>query len=147
VHYFRSLLDKRHHLALTLGSPAASQAALVRVHSANVLTDVFKGGGAKGGVLDASLRAIAAEGCGAVLYMEPANPGETLLRRLGVEAGKSAPTAEAGSAMDLRDYGLGAQILRALGLKKIRLLTRHPRKVVGLEAYGVELVEQIELKG
>jgi 3,4-dihydroxy 2-butanone 4-phosphate synthase/GTP cyclohydrolase II len=49
--------------------------------------------------------------------------------------------------MDLRDYGLGAQILSALGLKKIRLLTRQPRKVVGLEAYGIELVEQIELKG
>ncbi|MEY4489328.1 MAG: hypothetical protein RIQ79_1836, partial [Verrucomicrobiota bacterium] len=149
VHVFRSRLDKRHHLALTLGAPAAHEPALVRVHSANVLTDVFHGsdGGSLSGALDASLRAIAAEGCGAVLYMEPANPGETLLRRLGVEAGKPAPTAEAGSAMDLRDYGLGAQILRALGLKKIRLLTRHPRKVVGLEAYGVELVEQIELKG
>lgn len=149
VHYFRSLLDKRHHLALTLGSPSASQAALVRVHSANVLTDVFKGGGAKGGVLDASLRAIAAEGCGAVLYMEPANPGETLLRLLaagGAEAAPSTSSAEVGPAMDLRDYGLGAQILRVLGLKKIRLLTRHPRKVVGLEAYGVELVEQITIQ-
>jgi 3,4-dihydroxy 2-butanone 4-phosphate synthase/GTP cyclohydrolase II len=146
IHVFLSRLDKRHHLALTLGEPSRSDAALVRVHSANVLADVFRGG-ATPGALDASLRAIAAEGCGAVLYMEPSNPGETLLRRLGVGAGNPAATSvPAGPAMDLRDYGLGAQILRALGLKKIRLLTRNPRKVVGLEAYGVELVEQISIK-
>ena len=79
--------------------------------------------------------------------MEPSNPAETLLQRLGTGSAKSANNAETGPAMDLRDYGLGAQILSALGLKKIRLLTRQPRKVVGLEAYGIELVEQIELKG
>lgn len=149
VHVFRSRLDKRNHLALTLGEPAAHEPALVRVHSANVLTDVFHGGEQSPipGAIDASLRAIAAEGCGVVLYMEPSNPAETLLQRLGTGSAKSANNTETGPAMDLRDYGLGAQILSALGLKKIRLLTRQPRKVVGLEAYGIELVEQIELKG
>ncbi|MEO0054108.1 MAG: hypothetical protein RLZZ50_55 [Verrucomicrobiota bacterium] len=140
AHVFRSRLDKRHHLALTLGAPASSEAALVRVHSASVLADVFGAGGPASGTLADSLRAIAAEGCGAILYMEPANPGEALVRGL---APARAETGDATPAMDLRDYGIGAQILRALGLKKIRLLTRNPRKVVGLEAYGVELVERI----
>lgn len=140
VHVFRSRLDRRHHIALTLGHLSPQEPALVRVHSADVLADVFQAG-APAGALDASLRAIAAAGQGAILYMEPPQTGEALLRRLEAH---SAPTTN--PAMDLRDYGLGAQILRALGLTKIRLLTRHPRKVVGLEAYGIELVEQIELK-
>ena len=144
AHVFRSRLDKRHHLALTLGTLETESPALVRVHSANVLADVFRGRGCgtPGDVLDASLRAIAKEGRGAVLYMEPLNAGEALLRKL------SAKPGEAGlSAMDLRDYGIGAQILRTLGLKKIRLLTNSPRKVVGLEAFGIELVGQIEPRG
>jgi 3,4-dihydroxy 2-butanone 4-phosphate synthase / GTP cyclohydrolase II len=139
AHVFRSRLDKRHHLALTLGETSGEKPALVRVHSSDVLADVFQGG-RTAGVLDASLRAIAAEGRGAVLYMEPTHPGETLLRGLKADAAGTAPV------MDLRDYGIGAQILRSLGLRKIRLLTRKPRKVVGLEAYGVELVEQISIQ-
>ncbi|MBC8010936.1 MAG: 3,4-dihydroxy-2-butanone-4-phosphate synthase, partial [Burkholderiales bacterium] len=150
AHVFRSRLDKRHHLALTMGAPAteADAPALVRVHSANVLADVFRGRacGTPGDVLDASLKAIAKEGRGAVLYMEPLNAGESLLARLGVASGGAVGTS-GGAMMDLRDYGLGAQILRALGLRKIRLLTQNPRKVVGLEAYGIELVEQVEVLG
>lgn len=144
AHVFRSRLDKRHHLALTLGDPARRDAALVRVHSASLLADVFQAGGPSAGALSASLAAIAAEGCGAILYMEPTNPGEALVRHLTASA-SGGDKAEIPPAMDLRDYGIGAQILRALGLKKIRLLTRNPRKVVGLEAYGVELVEQIQI--
>ncbi len=140
AHVFRSRLDRRHHIALTLGELSPAAPPLVRVHSADVLADVFQGGGSAG-ALDSSLRAIAAAGQGAVLYMEPPQAGEALLRRLDATA-----TPASSPTMDLRDYGLGAQILRALGLTKIRLLTRHPRKVVGLEAYGIELVEQIELK-
>lgn len=148
LHVFRSRLDKRHHLAFTAGALDADTPALVRVHSANVLADVFRGRscGGSGDLLDSSLRAIAGEGRGAVLYMEPTNPGETLLRRLDAAqkpAGDDA-SASASSAMDLRDYGIGAQILRSLGLKKIRLLSNSQRKVVGLEAYGIELVEQVK---
>ena len=154
AHVFRSRLDKRHHLALTLGTLDPSTPALVRVHSANVLADVFRGlgCGTSGDVLDASLKAIAREGRGAVLYMEPLNAGESMLSRLASPAcgaaGDAARSDEpAAPAMDLRDYGIGAQILGALGLKKIRLLTNSHRKLVGLEAYGIELVELLDPRG
>lgn len=143
VHVFRSRIDKRDHLALTMGKFEPSKPVLVRVHTANVLTDVFRArnSGDCKDALGTSLRAIASEGCGAVLYMQPANREELLLRQITPPAGG----AESAPAMDLRDYGIGAQMLRTLGLSKIRLLTQHPRKVVGLDGYGVELVEQIEL--
>ena len=99
--------------------------------------------GTSGDVLDASLKAIAREGSGAVLYMEPLNAGESILSRLA----SPAVDEPAAPAMDLRDYGIGAQILGALGLKKIRLLTNSHRKLVGLEAYGIELVELLEPRG
>ncbi len=140
---FESQIDKRNHLALTMGQFDPSKSVLVRVHSANVLSDVLHArypGEAKD-VLAKSLKAIAAEGCGAVLYMQPANREASLLRQIVPESAKDDPTP----TMDLRDYGIGAQILRTLGLSKIRLLTQHPRKVVGLDGYGLELVEQIEL--
>jgi 3,4-dihydroxy 2-butanone 4-phosphate synthase/GTP cyclohydrolase II len=142
AHVFRSRLDKRHHLALTLGKLDPATPALVRVHSANVLADVFRGlgCGTPGEVLEASLKAIAREGRGAVLYMEPLNAGESVLARLAA----ARPGENATPAMDLRDYGIGAQILSALGLKKIRLLTSSQRKLVGLEAHGIELVELVE---
>ena len=142
VHLFESRIDKRTHLAITMGAFAPGRPALVRVHSANLLSDVF-GARCAGGTKDvvgACLRAIAADGCGALVYMQPANRDEALLRQVATQ---HAPGETLG-AMDLRDYGIGAQILRALGLTKIRLLTQHPRKIVGLEGYGFELVEQID---
>ncbi len=144
VHVFRSRLDRRHHLALTMGDLDAVTPALVRVHSANVLTDVFHGRdcGVPADVLEASLRLIAQAGRGAVLYMEPLNAGEALMHKLN-----PAKAADAPPAMGLRDYGIGAQILGSLGLKKIRLISNSHRKVVGLEAYGIELVEQIPVRG
>ena len=76
-----------------------------------------------------------------MLFRSPRNPGEALVQSLqAVEGG-----AAGGRAMDLRDYGIGAQILRSLGLQQIRLLTRHPRRMVGLEAYGLELADPVEL--
>ncbi len=140
AHVFQGRIDKRIHVALTLGTFEAARPALVRVQTANVLADVFHARPA-GGVADAvgtCLRAIAAAGSGALLYMQPPQPTEALVQRLAAAPGP-AP------AMDLRDYGIGAQILRTLGLAKIRLLTQHPRKVVGLDGYGVEIVEQVEL--
>ena len=71
--------------------------------------------------------------------MEPANAGELLVKRL------TAAPAELSLPMSFRDYGIGAQILKALGLSKIRLLTNNPRKVVGLDGYGLEIVEQVKL--
>jgi 3,4-dihydroxy 2-butanone 4-phosphate synthase/GTP cyclohydrolase II len=139
LHVFRGTLDGRQHLALTTGR-LGPEPTLVRVHSENVLSDVFRAKGLGGSLaLDASLAAIARAGRGVVLYMEPANAGEVLLRRLNAAPGEQI------SPMSLRDYGTGAQILRALGLGRIRLLSNNPRKVVGLDGYGLEIVEQVSL--
>jgi 3,4-dihydroxy 2-butanone 4-phosphate synthase/GTP cyclohydrolase II len=137
LHVFRSKLDGRHHLALVMGTPGP-EPTLVRVHSENLLSDVFRAK-AMGShqALEASLAAIARAGRGVVLYMEPANPGEVLLRRLKAKPGEAPPP------MDFRDYGTGAQILAELGLRKIRLLSNSTRKVVGLDGYGLEIVEQV----
>ena len=138
AHVFRNRVDGRHHLALSMGSLSA-EPTLVRVHSENILSDIFRGKGLGGHqALVASLEAIARAGRGVLLYMEPANASEQLVRRL------QAPGADA-PALDLRDYGTGAQILCALGLRHIRLLSGNPRKVVGLDGYGLEIVEQISV--
>ena len=137
VHVFRSRLDGRHHLALTMG-PLGPEPTLVRVHSGNLLSDVFRARGMAGHhVLTGSLGVVAKAGRGVVLYMEPANSCDVLVRSLTAQPGESPP------AMSFRDYGLGAQILAALGLGKIRLLSNSTRKVVGLDGYGLEIVEQM----
>ena len=137
LHVFRSTLDRRHHLALTLGAlgPAPTP---VRVHSENLLGDVFRMEGLDTQrTLAASLEAVSRAGCGAVLYMEHARSSAELLPRPGAPPGEAAPP------MSFRDYGIGAQILVALGLRKIRLLSNSSRKVVGLDGYGLEIVEQV----
>ena len=138
LHVFRNRLDGRHHLAFTLGEPG-TEPMLVRVQSENLLADVFRQRGS-GSIraLESSFRAIAEAGRGVVLYMEHAQGGAVVASRL---QNLSAPAP----GMDFRDYGTGAQILTALGLSKIRLLTNHPRKVVGLDGYGLEIVEQVGL--
>jgi 3,4-dihydroxy 2-butanone 4-phosphate synthase / GTP cyclohydrolase II len=139
LHVFRSTLDGRQHLALTMGQ-LGPEPTLVRVHSENLLSDVFRAKGmGSGHALSAALEGIARAGRGVVLYMEPANAGEVLLRRLNAAPGERV------SPMSLRDYGIGAQILRELGLGRIRLLSNSPRKVVGLDGYGLEIVEQVPL--
>jgi len=137
VHVFRSRLDGRHHLALSMGT-LGPDATLVRVHSENLLTDLFRAKGMIGHqMLTGSLAAVAKAGRGVVLYMQPANTDDTLVRCLRAKPGELPPR------MSFRDYGIGAQILAALGLKKIRLLSNSTRKVVGLDGYGLEIVEQL----
>jgi len=139
LHVYRGQLDGRHHLALTLGKPGP-EPILVRVHSGNPLNDVFHAKGTGGGhAVAAALEAVARAGRGVVLYMQPAAAGEKLVRRL-----RSAP-GEPPEPMDIRDYGIGAQILVDLGLKQIRLLSNSTRRVVGLDGYGLEIVEQVHL--
>jgi 3,4-dihydroxy 2-butanone 4-phosphate synthase/GTP cyclohydrolase II len=137
LHVFRSKLDGREHLAFTLGQPGP-EPTLVRVHSENVLSDVFRGTGLTGyRSLTESLHQIAAAGRGVVLYMQR---GPTL----GSSAADPAAALGQPPPMGLRDYGIGAQILVALGLRKIRLLSSTPaRHVVGLEGYGLEIVDQV----
>jgi len=137
AHLFRSKPDGRLHLALVMGTPGP-EVTLVRVQSENVLSDVFRASGTTGHhSLQASLEAIAKAGRGVVLYMQPANPTETVMARLQALPGEST------QIMGLRDYGTGAQILRQLGLQKIRLLSGSHRKVVGLDGYGLEIVDQV----
>lgn len=139
LHVFRSRTDGRHHLAFTMGV-LGPEPTLVRVQSENLLSDVFRQKGTEGQhALAASLEAIAREGTGVMLYMEHAQGGADVIRRLDPRPD------EAGPGMGFRDYGIGAQILGALGLRKIRLLTNKPRKVVGLEGYSLEIVEQVTL--
>jgi 3,4-dihydroxy 2-butanone 4-phosphate synthase/GTP cyclohydrolase II len=137
LHLFKSRLDGRHHVALTMGTLGADP-VLVRVHSENVLSDVFRAKGLPGHqLLTDSLAAVAREGRGVVVYMQPSNSADVLLGCLKARPGEAPPP------MSLRDYGIGAQILSALGLSKIRLLSSSSRKVVGLDGYGLEIVEQM----
>jgi 3,4-dihydroxy 2-butanone 4-phosphate synthase/GTP cyclohydrolase II len=134
---FRSKVDGRHHLAFTKGILDAGP-TLVRVHTENLLSDVFHASdmGSHRSLL-ASLERVAKAGHGVILYMEQTGRMQEALLNPGQPAGGTAGPA------NLRDYGTGAQILTALGLKKIRLLQHSPRRVVGLDGYGLEIVEQI----
>lgn len=133
LHVFRSKVDGRHHLAFTMGVLDGSP-TLVRVHTENLLSDVFHGKnlGSHRSLLT-SLQRVAQTGHGAIVYMEQTGRMQETL--LSDDKPASRP--------NLRDYGTGAQILTALGLKKIRLLQHSPRRVVGLEGYGLEIVEQV----
>ena len=143
VHLYRNQVDGNIHYALTCGDLNA-EPVLVRVHSENVLSDVFQAEGfGKRGALVASLRRIADEGRGAVVYMShPCGGVQPPARHIG---GNSKQNKLAGAKMDFRAYGVGAQILSALGLRKIRLLSTTNRRVIGLDGYGLEIVEQISV--
>ncbi len=137
AHVFKNRLDNRHHLALVHGE-VGPEATLVRVHSHNLLTDVFKDVRETGsGSVGQAIQAIVAKGAGVVLCMEPADGSAALVRKLTPNAVSDA------AAMDLRDYGVGAQILRQLGLERILLMTNNQRKIVGLEAHGIEIEDTV----
>ncbi|MFP6893251.1 MAG: 3,4-dihydroxy-2-butanone-4-phosphate synthase, partial [Opitutales bacterium] len=140
LHEFRSVLDERRHYALSMGKLTRGP-TLARVQSANILSDVFrmKDGPQGAESIEKSLTHIAKEGRGALLYLEPRR------KDLDRKKDKDSPLSSS-SGMDFRDYGIGAQILVALGLRKLRLLTRDNRKVIGLEGYGLEIAERILLR-
>jgi 3,4-dihydroxy 2-butanone 4-phosphate synthase/GTP cyclohydrolase II len=129
---YETTLDDRHHLALVMGDVGNEDAApLVRVHAERMLDDRFPGWAGEGDSdVSRALEAIAAAGTGAFVYVARADRG---LGRLAASAGGSPE-------VQLRDYGMGAQILLDLGLRRIRLLTDHPRRIVGLDGYGLEVV-------
>ncbi len=139
------------HLALLKGEWTETEPVLVRVHSQNVLGDVLAARREEySEQLAETLLRIEHEGQGAVLYMMQSNHGQGLLSKLrDMERQQSQDTDEPADAsldMDHRDYGIGCQILRDLGIRKLRLLTNNPRKRIGLAGYGLELVEQTPIE-
>jgi 3,4-dihydroxy 2-butanone 4-phosphate synthase/GTP cyclohydrolase II len=153
LHLYRSRIDGQNHLALVKGDVSSQPGVMVRVHSECLTGDVF---GSRrcdcGPQLHAAMERIEKEGRGVILYMRQEGRGIGLPAKLHAyrlqEQGLDTVEAnlKLGFPMDLRDYGVGAQMLCDLGLKTIRLLTNNPKKVVGLQGYGLEIVEQLPVK-
>jgi 3,4-dihydroxy 2-butanone 4-phosphate synthase/GTP cyclohydrolase II len=150
---YRSLIDDKHHLAMVKGDVRGRQDVLVRVHSECLTGDVFHSLRCDcGEQLDAALAMIEREGAGVLLYLSQEGRGIGLLNKLRAyklqEDGWDTVDAnlKLGLPADLRDYGIGAQILVDLGLTSIRILTNNPRKIHGLEGYGLSVADQVAIQ-
>lgn len=157
---YRSLIERQEFLALVKGDISRGGPTLCRMHSGAMLADIFSSTSSEGGRnLSEAILAIERAGSGVVVYLPPrgglgqelselsARGSRSRLPKVAPSDGvaQSSPEASATPASPLREYGLGAQILRELGLTEIRLLTNSPRKIAGLHGYGLEVVESVPL--
>jgi 3,4-dihydroxy 2-butanone 4-phosphate synthase/GTP cyclohydrolase II len=150
---YRSLVDNKHHVALVKGDVAAADDVLVRVHSECLTGDVFHSLRCDcGEQLESALAMIEREGCGVLLYLSQEGRGIGLLNKLRAyklqEEGLDTVDANLrlGLPADLRDYGIGAQILVDLGLSSIRILTNNPKKISGMAGYGLSVTDQLPIQ-
>jgi 3,4-dihydroxy 2-butanone 4-phosphate synthase/GTP cyclohydrolase II len=153
IHVFDNLIDKQEHVALVRGDISDGQAVLVRVHSSCVTGDVLHSIRCDCGMqLDAAMQRIAAEGRGILLYLNQEGRGIGLANKIRAYElqDEGFDTVEAnerlGFKADQRDYGMGVQMLRDLGVRTMRLLSNNPRKLVGIEGYGLSVTEWIPLE-
>ena len=153
LHLYSTDVDEYYHIALTRGEVSGKENVLVRVHSSCVTGDIFGSSRCDcGSQLHAAMSQVDREGSGVILYMMQEGRGIGLANKIKAyklqENGRDTVEAneDLGFKPDLRDYGIGAQILSDLGLTSIRLLTNNPTKVIGLKGYGLEIIERVSLE-
>ncbi len=157
LHVYQQVNTDHFHLALVKGSWMEQEAVAVRVHSSNLLEDIFGAVVQEGSpnAFQEAMQIVASYGKGIILYMNQESMGEGFLHRIkqyqqqvSADVNKEMPLLSGipSGKMDQRDYGVGAQILRDLGARKLRLITNHPKKRIGLLGYGLEIVDYLPIQ-